>query len=112
MLTRRYFSLAGATALGGLALSACTNGSIDPNAVLAALKTACGIAVPAATILQIFNLDPTQSVSAIVNLICSGYQQTQAAAGQKGRKLAAGESVHFVVEVNGHEVDVTATPAT
>jgi hypothetical protein len=104
-INRRALLLAGATlpvlGMGG----GC---AIDPVKVQDAIKTACGIAVTAATIAAIVGLDPTMSISAIVSLICSGYQ-TAKSAGKLGAEPTKGTTVHFVVYVNGKPVDVEAT---
>ncbi len=86
-------------------VASCTNGSIDPVKVADALKAACGIAVPLATIAAVINASIGGTVASIVDLLCSGYHQ--ALAGKTG--LAAGGTVEYDVTVNGHVVHVVAT---
>jgi hypothetical protein len=109
MITKRNMLLTG-VAFAGMGMggtSTCTS-QIDPQKVIDLIKTGCGIAVTAATIAQIIGLDPTMSISAIVSLICTGFQ-TAKAAGKLGAEPAKGTTVHFVVYVDGKPVDVTAT---
>lgn len=87
-------------------LSYCTNGQIDPQKVIDALKIACGIAVPAATVVAIVNAGVGLTVQSVVDIICSGYKATIAA---QGKNMAAGTQVEYDVEVNGKTVHVVAT---
>ncbi len=107
MTSRRNLLLTG-VAMAAMGMGGTSSCSIDPAKVQEAIKTACGIAVTAATIAAIVGYDPTMSISAIVNLICSGYQ-TAKSAGKLGAEPAKGATVHFVVYVNGKPVDVEAT---
>ncbi len=87
-------------------VASCTStGTIDPQKVIDAIKVACGIAIPAATVLTIFNAGVGMTAQAIVDIVCSGYHQ--ALAGKTG--LAAGTSVEYDVVVNGTKVHVVAT---
>lgn len=93
--------------LSGIAMLALTACNIDPAQVVTAVQQACSIAVPVATIVTMLNLDPTMSVSAITNLICSGYKG--ALSERKLGAAAKGSKVEFVVFVNGQPVQVEAT---
>ena len=88
------------------AAAACTGGQIDPNKVVDSLKSACGIAVPAATVVAIINASVGATVQSIVDLLCSGFHQALAE-----RKLGAtaGTKVEYDVVVNGQKIHVEAT---
>lgn len=88
-----------------LVLGSCTNGQIDPQKVIDALKVACGIAVPAATVVAIINAGVGLTVQSVVDIICSGYRATVAA---QGKNMAAGTQVEYDVEVNGKTIHVIA----
>jgi hypothetical protein len=104
-LTMRNALLTG-TAFASLGVAGCTNNQIDPAKVIDGIKTACGIAVTAATIVAIIGLDPTMSISAIINLVCTGFHSAQ----ENGKLKATekGATIHFPVTVNGKTVDVEA----
>ena len=94
--------------LGGAALAACTGGQIDPQKILDTLKQACGIVVPLATIVAVVNASVGPTVNGVVDLLCSGFKQTVAA--QKlGGALKEGQTIDYVVTVNGKDIPVTAT---
>jgi|SRR5690349_5074250 len=94
-----------------LAVVGCSNGQIDPQKVLDGLKAACGIAVPAATVVSIINAAVGSTVQSIVDLICSGYMSAQAAQVASGKaKAGPKDTVHFIVVVNGKQIEVDATP--
>ncbi len=107
MITKRNILLTG-VAFAGMGMGGTSSCNIDPAKVQEAIKTTCGIAVTAAAIAQIIGLDPTMSISAIVNLICSGFEAAKAA-GKLGAEPTKGAEVHFVVYVNGKPVEVQAT---
>lgn len=105
MIARRNVLLAGVVLLG-MGMGGSSSCSVDQQKVVDAIRMACGIAVPAATVAQIIGLDPTMSISAIVNLICSGYQ-TAKAEGKLGAEPAKNNTVVFTVYVSGKPVSVT-----
>ena len=104
--SRRNILLAGAGA-AILPIVSCTNGAIDPQKVADAIKTACGIAVPIATVTSIINAAVGATVQFIVDLVCTGYT-TAKAANKLGAEPAKGSTVHFVVVVNGKPIEVDA----
>jgi hypothetical protein len=93
----RRLLLAGVAAIG---MAGCTPGTttLDPVAIANAIKIACGIAVPAATVLEVINAAAGATVSMVVSLICSSYKNSLAAQ-TSGAKLAIGATVTFVVHV-------------
>lgn len=89
-----------------LALTACNNSTstgVDAAKVIDAIKSACGIAVVAASVADIIQKDPTMSISAITNLVCTGFKSANA-----NGKLGSGPTAHrtFDVVVNGQTVTV------
>lgn len=84
-----------APALGGA--SSCSTTTLDPATIAAAIKVACGIAVPASAVLEVINASVGATASMIISLVCSSYKNA-AAAQAAGGKLAAGP-VNFVVHV-------------
>jgi hypothetical protein len=101
---RRALLLMGAATIGGMGMggtSTCSS-TLDPAAIANAIKIACGIAVPAATVLEVINAAAGATAAMIISLVCSSYKNASAA--QAG-KLAAGGEVNFVV----HVCDATGT---
>ena len=88
-----------------LPLVGCTNGAIDPQKVADAIKSACGIAVPLATVTTIINAAVGATVQFVVDLVCTGYHSALAA---NKTTASAGTSVKFPVVVNGKTIEVTA----
>jgi len=105
---RNHLPIAALAALIALTMPSCTGGQLDTTKVQDGIKTACGLAVTAASILSITQLDPTMSISAIVNLICSNFKQLQAA-GKLGSGLASGTEITIPIEVKGQTVNVRGT---
>lgn len=109
MITRRNILLTGSAFAGmGMGGTSTCSSQIDPQTVITGIKTACGVAVTAATIATVLGLDPTMSVSAIISLICTGFQ-TAKESGKLGADLKSGAPVKFVVYVNGKPVEVEGT---
>lgn len=79
-------------------LTAC---EVDPAKVVDAIKQGCGIAVVAASVADIIAKDPTMSITAITNLVCTGFKAAQATG-----KLGTAEGKSFEVTVNGQPVTI------
>lgn len=97
-MDRRALILLGAATIGGMGmggLSTCSS-TLDPTSIANAIKIACGIAVPAATVLEVINAAAGATASVIVSLICSSYKNALAA---QGGKMGAGGEINFVVHV-------------
>jgi hypothetical protein len=99
-MNKRTLLFAGA-ATAVITLPRCTPGTttLDPAAIANAIKIACGIAVPAATVLEVINAAAGATASLIISLVCSSYKNALAAKAGGGAKLAAGAEVNFVVHV-------------
>jgi len=98
---RRALLLMGAATIGGMGMggaSTCST-SLDPAAIANAIKIACGIAVPAATVLEVINAAAGATASMIISLVCSSYKNAAMAHASSNGKLAAGTQVSFVVHV-------------
>jgi len=101
LTNRRALLLFGAATVGGMGMggtSSCSS-TLDPAVIAADIKTACGIAVVAATIAQIINAGVGMSAQAIISLVCSSYKNAVAAQTSGGGKFAAGTQINFVVHV-------------
>lgn len=90
-----------------LALGSCTStGQPDVQKIVDACKTACGFVPTVGSIIAIFTADPTiASVQAVVDLICKGFQASQAA--PQAKRATAGQTATFDITVNGKTVIVT-----
>ncbi len=111
MLSRRNFTVLMTAVLGPITvpLTACTNGQLDPQKIVDAIKNGCHIAVPLATIIAIINAAYGVTLQAIVDMVCSAYQSALQAKGLKG-PLASGTEVEFVVTVTDKNGKQTSIP--
>lgn len=71
--------------------------TLDPVALANDIKVACGIAVPAATVLAVINAAAGATAAMIISLVCSSFKNAQAQ--MLGGRLAAGAEVSFIVHV-------------
>jgi len=96
--------------LGGM--SGCSSTALDPTAIANAIKIACGIAVPAATVLEVINAAAGATAAMVISLVCSSYKNALAAQTSAGR-LAAGTQINFVVHVcDATGASCTSVPVT
>lgn len=94
----------------GFLLAGCSGTQLDPAVIANLIKTACGIAVPVADIVVIINADTGHTAKAIVDVVCSGYKSAIADTSGLKAPRKTGEPITFVVQVNGKDVTVHATP--
>lgn len=104
MISRRHLTLVIPAAI----LLGCTNNQIDPQKLIDAIKTACGISVIVASAVALINAGVGMTLQAIVDAVCTGYQNAQASGNLKA--AAPGGKLRFPVVINGKTIDVEVEP--